>query len=118
MRGARLEERDSRRDCELERREGCPGMSVGEIVLLCFLVLAAVLVAVFRTQIGAAWQATKKFVREVRIEMRKVSWPTRNDIIANTIVVLVAVVILSVIITIWDQILSFVIRWILPGGGV
>ena len=32
-----------------------------------------------------------KFLRDVRVEMGKVSWPTRRDLIQSTLVVLVAV---------------------------
>ena len=34
-----------------------------------------------------------KFLRDVRIEMGKVTWPTRKDLVQSTIVVLVAVAI-------------------------
>ena len=34
-----------------------------------------------------------KFMRDVRVEMSKVTWPTRQDLVQSTIVVLVAVAI-------------------------
>ena len=33
----------------------------------------------------------RKFLREVRIELTKVSWPNRQEVVASTVVVLVAV---------------------------
>ncbi len=37
-----------------------------------------------------------RFMRDVRVEMGKVTWPTRQDLIQSTIVVLVAVAIAAV----------------------
>lgn len=92
-------------------------LTIGKIILLAVLALIVVLAIALRGKIQAGWLATRKFFREVRIEMQKVSWPTRNDIIAQTVVVLVAVIALSAAITAWDQVLSWIVRWIIPGGG-
>jgi preprotein translocase subunit SecE len=35
------------------------------------------------------WTKTKEFLSEVRAEMRKVSFPTRDEVVATTIVVLI-----------------------------
>ena len=40
----------------------------------------------------------KEFVREVRGELKKVAWPTKAEVITSTIVVLVAVIIMTVLI--------------------
>jgi preprotein translocase subunit SecE len=37
-----------------------------------------------------------KFLRDVRVEMGKVTWPTRRDLLQSTLVVLVAVAIAAV----------------------
>jgi preprotein translocase subunit SecE len=37
-----------------------------------------------------------KFLHEVRVELRKVTWPTRKELIQSTVVVLVAVAIATV----------------------
>lgn len=37
-----------------------------------------------------------KFLRDVRVEMGKVTWPTRKDLVQSTLVVLVAVAIAAV----------------------
>lgn len=92
-------------------------MTIGNIVFYAVLALVVVVLIALRAKIQAAWLVTKKFIREVRIEMQKVSWPTRNDIIANTIVVLLAVIALTLAITVWDQVLSWTLRLILPGEG-
>jgi preprotein translocase SecE subunit len=41
-----------------------------------------------RLQTG--WGSTVQFIREVRVELKKVTWPQRNEIIGSTAVVIVA----------------------------
>ena len=83
---------------------------------LAILALAAILVAAKWQQVLVAWQATKKFLREVRTEMQKVTWPSKNDVYGSTIVVMVAVVALTLIISIWDWALSHVMGWVMKGA--
>ena len=40
----------------------------------------------------------RQFVREVNAELRKVAWPTRQEVINSTIVVLIAVVVMTALI--------------------
>jgi preprotein translocase subunit SecE len=40
----------------------------------------------------------KQFVREVRAELRKVAWPTRDEVVNSTIIVLVAVIVMTTLI--------------------
>ncbi len=47
-----------------------------------------------------------KFLRDVRMEMAKVTWPTRKDLIQSTLVVIVAVVISGVFIGVLDLVFS------------
>ncbi|WP_422447774.1 preprotein translocase subunit SecE [Thermoanaerobacterium sp. DL9XJH110] len=56
---------------------------------------------------------TQRFFREVRSELKKVTWPTRNDLVSYTIVVLVSVAIVSGIIWITDTILYKLLSLIL-----
>ena len=39
-----------------------------------------------------------QYFREVRAEMRKVAWPTRQEVINSTIVVLIAIVVMATLI--------------------
>lgn len=55
----------------------------------------------------------KKFLREVRAELKKVSWPNRKELAANTGVVLVAVVIVAVMIWVIDTAFTEVLRFII-----
>ena len=53
------------------------------------------------------------FFKDVKVELKKVSWPTRNELIGSTAVVIVAVALLGAIIGIWDFILSRAINFLL-----
>lgn len=59
------------------------------------------------------WVKTKQFIREVKIELKKVTWPTRQDTLASTLVVLVMVIIISAFLGIVDVGLSSLVRLIL-----
>jgi len=51
------------------------------------------------------FKKTGKFLREVRAELKKVTWPTRRELTTYTIVVLVSVALVGGIIWIADTIL-------------
>jgi preprotein translocase subunit SecE len=42
--------------------------------------------------------SAKEFVREVRGELKKVAWPTKAEVVTSTIVVLMAVIIMTLLI--------------------
>ena len=48
-------------------------------------------------------QSLREYIKEVRVEMSKVSWPTREELRQHTIVVVVMVFVVSVIIGIIDR---------------
>lgn len=52
-------------------------------------------------------QSLSDYIRDVRVEMSKVTWPTRDELRESTIVVLIMVLIMTVFIGIVDRILSF-----------
>jgi preprotein translocase subunit SecE len=52
----------------------------------------------------------RTFFREVRIEMGKVTWPPRKELLKATGVVIVAVVIAGVFIGVFDFIWSLIVR--------
>jgi preprotein translocase subunit SecE len=53
-----------------------------------------------------------KFLREVRLEMKKVTWPTRKEITGSTSVVIVTVIIVSIYLGIVDNILQQAMLWL------
>lgn len=54
-----------------------------------------------------------KFIREVRQEMRRVTWPTRKETTISTITVLVLVVLSSVFFLLTDMLAGLIIRMII-----
>lgn len=49
-----------------------------------------------------------QLLRDVRTEMGKVTWPTRDELTSSTTIVLVVSLVLALFIFVVDQILSFV----------
>ncbi len=58
-------------------------------------------------QIKDAIPRSRQFVTEVISELRKVHWPTRQETVAATVVVLVVVTIVSLWLSLVDGVLSF-----------
>jgi preprotein translocase subunit SecE len=58
-------------------------------------------------------EKTRQFLREVRIELLKVNWPTRKETVASTAVVLVLVLLISAYLGLVDAGLSRLMRVIL-----
>ncbi|MFA5311216.1 MAG: preprotein translocase subunit SecE [Candidatus Omnitrophota bacterium] len=46
------------------------------------------------------------FLKEVKVELSKVAWSTRRELLASTIVVIVATVLLGILIGLIDAVLS------------
>jgi len=58
-------------------------------------------------------EAAFQFLREVRVELKKVTWPSRKQTIGSTVVVLVLVLIISLFLGVVDMGLSQLIRVVL-----
>lgn len=54
-----------------------------------------------------------KFVREVRQETSRVTWPTRKETYISVIMVLVLVIISSLFFLVVDSIIAWIVQWIL-----
>lgn len=54
-----------------------------------------------------------KFLEEVKVELKKTSWPTRRELIDATIVIIIATAILSIFIGIVDVILSKIVSLVI-----
>ena len=59
------------------------------------------------------WEKTQKFLKDVRTELEKVSWPTIAELRGSTMVVIVTVIIVAIFIGLVDRILSFGLELIL-----
>jgi preprotein translocase subunit SecE len=53
-----------------------------------------------------AFEGIRRFFRNVIAELKKVNWPNRKELTTYTIVVIITVLIVSLIMTFWDAILS------------
>lgn len=51
----------------------------------------------------------REFVKDVRLESAKVSWPTREELKDSTIVVLITVLLVAAFIGVMDRILTFAV---------
>jgi preprotein translocase subunit SecE len=57
-----------------------------------------------------------QFVREVRQELSKVTWPSRKETILTTIMVFIIMLIAAVFFMIADTLLSHAVEWVLKLG--
>lgn len=76
----------------------------GWIVLTCILI-----VIIYQTRQG---KQTWKFAKEARIELRKITWPTRQITVRTTAIVACLVIITALILWGIDSILLFIIGWL------
>ena len=59
------------------------------------------------------YEGAKQFLREVKTELKKVTWPSRKDTLSGTAVVLVAVFIIALFLGVVDSGLSALIKELL-----
>ncbi len=57
-----------------------------------------------------------KFIKEVKNETKKITWPTRQETTVSMIAVFIMVFISAVFLYFADQIIAYVIRLIMFGG--
>jgi preprotein translocase subunit SecE len=58
------------------------------------------------------WQGSRSFLTEVRNEMRRVTWPSRREVQATTVVVILVAAFFGVYLYGVDMILSWLVRGI------
>jgi preprotein translocase subunit SecE len=59
-----------------------------------------------------AWKTITQFLKDVRIEMKKVIWPNRDEVTNYTAVVLVTVAVVSTFLLVLDYILTHLLQLI------
>jgi len=59
------------------------------------------------------WNKLTTFLKEVRAEMQKVSFPSRDDVVSTSIVVVVASLIFGVYLYASDVVIQLTYRWLL-----
>ena len=80
---------------------------------LLVITVAAAGIAVTSTQGRAIWA----FATDARTEVRKVVWPTRQEAVQTTLIVLVVVLIMSLFLWAIDSVLFWVVRLLTGQGG-
>ena len=79
------------------------------------LVIGAGAVAIaFQTERGRLlWQ----FATDSRMEVRKVVWPSRQETLQTTLIVVVMVLVLGIVLWLFDMILMAILRFLTGQGG-
>jgi preprotein translocase subunit SecE len=62
---------------------------------------------------AAQWKRLRSFFHDVRVEMRKVNWPSRADVISTTIVVTVTVAFFGLYFALTDTVFGHGIGWLI-----
>ena len=80
-------------------------------------VLAALVIALAIAAFTALGRRVRHFIGESQFEMRKVVWPTRDETIKTTGIIIVVVIVLSLLLGLIDLILkSVILDWLLKLG--
>ncbi len=67
----------------------------------------------FFKRVTGFFKRVGKFFKDTFGEMKKVAWPTKKQIIQNTIIVLVVVLAASIIIFGLDTLFGSILRWVI-----
>lgn len=65
---------------------------------------------------GGWLSGLRHYIHEVRLEMKKVSWPTRTEVINTTMVVVLALFFFSAFLFLADLVLYQLIHWLEAGA--
>lgn len=88
-------------------------MSTGQIILIVLVAIAVILVFALWGRIVKMWTGGKVFFGEVRQEMDKVTWPSRDEVINSTILVGIVAIIVTIMVGISDSILGRILKAII-----
>ncbi len=58
----------------------------------------------------------KKYLSETLAELRKMTWPSKDELVGSTIIVIVVSLIVAMFIGVVDRVLTLLIRTIFGGG--
>ncbi len=53
------------------------------------------------------WGAIRRYFRELRSELKKVTWPTPQQVVKNTLIVLACVLVVGLFIWLFDYVAQF-----------
>lgn len=133
--------RSMRMNTKAEQTKGTSGADIGKLVLAVLVLLAGIVGYTYLGNIGAAsplrlitilvavvaagaiaaftapGRRARHFLAESQFEMRKVVWPTRDETIKTTGIIIAVVIVLSLLLGLIDLILkSVVLDWLLKLG--
>lgn len=63
--------------------------------------------------VRSKFEIVKQFLREVKTELKKVTWPSRKDTLSGTVIVLVTVFVIAIFLGVVDSGLSNLIKMLL-----
>jgi preprotein translocase subunit SecE len=63
------------------------------------------------------WERMRTFLTEVRNEMKRVTWPTRREVYATTVVVILVSIFFGLYLWLVDLALSSAVHWLLARLG-
>jgi preprotein translocase subunit SecE len=81
------------------------------------IVLAALAAGIFMALQSSQGRAFWQFVQGSRVELRKVVWPTRQETLQTTLVVMVAIVVMGIFFWALDAALGAIMRALTGQGG-
>jgi preprotein translocase subunit SecE len=90
-------------------------LSTYPIAVRWLIVLAAVGVGIFVALQSAQGRTFAQYVQGSRVELRKIVWPTRQETLQTTLVVVIAIVVLGIFFWLLDMLLGYITRT-LTGG--
>ena len=65
-----------------------------------------------RESVTGWWGRSRRFLTEVRNEMSRVTWPSRREVYATTLVVILTSVFFGIYLFALDQVLLSAVQWI------
>jgi preprotein translocase subunit SecE len=70
-----------------------------------------------RESLGGWWNSSRTFLAEVRNEMKRVTWPSRKEVYATTVVVILTSIFFGVYLWGVDIVLNSIVGWLFRSLG-
>jgi preprotein translocase subunit SecE len=71
-----------------------------------------------RESVGSWWSNSRTFFTEVRNEMKRVTWPSRREVYATTLVVILTSIFFGVYLAGVDYVISHAVNWVIRSLGM
>jgi len=59
------------------------------------------------------WKRLKTFLGEVVVETKKVTWPSKDEVVATTVVVIAASFVFGIFLYLFDLLFLNVVKWVI-----